>query len=129
MNHEQAVVRAFLLPVRQERYLEFLKTPKNRKKFIAVLAHFKHLDPKFATSISGSQSRSSEIVKLLVKKGSGDKCWVISENAELDAREIDLKTALQETVGRQMGTFISCIPGKLAYFEDEDGRYILERKS
>jgi len=28
-----------------------------------------------------------------------------------------------------MGTFISGIPGKLAYFEDEDGRYILERKS
>jgi hypothetical protein len=36
---------------------------------------------------------------------------------------------VQPAVGRQMGTIISCIPGKLAYFEDEDGRYILERKS
>jgi hypothetical protein len=42
---------------------------------------------------------------------------------------LGLEIALKETVGRQMGTFISCIPGKLAYFEDEDGRYILERKS
>jgi hypothetical protein len=46
-----------------------------------------------------------------------------------DGKEVNLQIALEETIGRQMGTFISCIPGKLAYFEDEDGRYILERKS
>jgi hypothetical protein len=129
MNHEQAVVRAFILPVRQERYLEFLKSPKNRKKFIGDLAHFRHLDPKFAMSISGNQSKPSALVKLLVGKGAGIKCWVISENPDLDGQEIDLEIAVKETVGRQMGTFISCIPGKLAFFEDEDGRYILERKS
>jgi len=129
VNHEEAVVHAFIIPVRRERYLEFLKSPKNRKKFISVLAHFKHLDPKFATSIAGSQSKPSALLKLLLGKGAGIKCWVISENAELDGKEIDLQTALKETVGRQMGTFISCIPGKLAYFEDEDGRFILERKS
>jgi hypothetical protein len=129
MNHERAVVQAFILPVRQERYLEFLKSPKNRKKFIDSLAHFKHLDPKFATAITGNQSNPSAIVELLVGKGAGMKCWAISENADLDGREIDLEIAVKETVGRQMGTFISCIPGKLAYFEDEDGRYILERNS
>jgi hypothetical protein len=129
MNHEEAVVQAFIIPVRRERYLEFLKSPKNRKKFINVLAHFKHLDPKFATSISGNQNNPSALLKLLLGKGAGIKCWVISENAQLDGKEIDLQTALKETVGRQMGTFISCIPGKLAYFEDEDGRFLLERKS
>jgi hypothetical protein len=129
MNHEEAVVGAFIIPVRRERYLEFLKSPKNRKKFINVLAHFKHLDPKFAKSISGNQGNPSALLKLLLGKGAGVKCWVISENAELDGKEIDLQTALAETVGRQMGTFISCVPGKLAYFEDEDGRFILERKS
>jgi len=40
---------------------------------------------------------------------------------------MELAVALKEVVGRQMGTFLSCIPGKLAYFEDEDVRYILER--
>jgi hypothetical protein len=68
MNHEDAVVRAFIIPVRQERYLEFLKSPKNRKKFINALAHFKHLDPKFATSIAGNQSNPSALVNLLVGK-------------------------------------------------------------
>jgi hypothetical protein len=127
MNHEEATIKAFIIPVRQERYLEFLKTPKKRAKFIAQLAHFKHLNQKFVVHVPGSQTNLSSLQKLLAGKGAGTKCWVISENSELDGQEIDLQTALKETVGRQMGTFISCIPGKLAYFEDEDDRCILER--
>jgi hypothetical protein len=127
MNHEEATIKAFIIPVRQERYLEFLKSPKKRAKFIAQLAHFKHLNPKFVVSIPGNQRNPSSLQKLLAGKGAGTKCWVISENSELDGQEIDLQTALEKTIGYQMGTFISCIPGKLAYFEDEDGRYILER--
>jgi hypothetical protein len=82
---------------------------------------------KFVVSIPGNQRNPSSLLKLLAGKGAGTKCWVISENSELDGQEIDLQTALEKTIGYQMGTFISCIPGKLAYFEDEDGRYILER--
>jgi hypothetical protein len=67
------------------------------------------------------------LLKLLIAKGAGSKCWVISENPQIDHREMDLGAALKETIGYQMGTFISCIPGKLAYFEDESSRYILER--
>jgi hypothetical protein len=59
--------------------------------------------------------------------GAGPKCWIISEWDKLDAREMDLETALRETIGYGMGTIISCIPGKLAYFEDEQDRYILRR--
>jgi hypothetical protein len=40
---------------------------------------------------------------------------------------MDLEAALKETIGYQMGTFISCVLGKLAYFEDEDDRFILQR--
>ncbi len=40
---------------------------------------------------------------------------------------MELEVALNETVGYQMGTLISCVPGRLAYFENEDGRWILER--
>jgi hypothetical protein len=127
MNHEESVVRAFILPNRQGRYLEFLTSQKKRLRLIAQLAHFKHLNPKFAFSIPGSQANASSLVKLLAAKGAGSKCWVISENSELDGREMDLATALKETIGYQVGTFISCIPGKLAYFEDEEKRYILER--
>jgi hypothetical protein len=127
MNHEEEVVKAFILPSRRNRYLEFLTTPKKRAKFIAQLSHFKHLNPKFALSISGRETNSASLLKLLAAKGAGSKCWVISENSQLDAREMNLEAALKETIGYGMGTIISCIPGKLAYFEDEDGRYILQR--
>jgi len=42
---------------------------------------------------------------------------------------MSLSDALLETVGMGAGTFISCVPGKLGYFELEDlsERYILER--
>jgi hypothetical protein len=101
----------------------------DRRGIIGMLAHFKHLDPKFAKGVAGSKGNSLAILKLLLGRGAGLKCWVISKNAELEGKELDLQTALEETVGRQMGTFISCIPGKLAYLADEDGRYIPERKS
>jgi hypothetical protein len=53
----------------------------------------------------------------------------MSDNSDIDNREMPLRDALSKTVAMDAGTLISCIPGKLAYFEMEgfDGRYILER--
>ena len=127
MDHEEAVIRAFIIPARRERYLEFLKSPKKRAKLRAALAHFKALNPKFAVSIPPSQQNPSSALKLLTAKGAGSRCWVISEDSQMDGQEWDLETALSATIGQGMGTFISCVPGKLAYFEDEDVRHILQR--
>ena len=82
---------------------------------------------RFAYPVPGNQSNPASLKKLLAAKGAGPKCWVISESRELDGREMDLEAALKETIGYQMGTFISCVLGKLAYFEDEDDRFILQR--
>jgi len=53
----------------------------------------------------------------------------MSSNPEIDEKEMPLREALMETIGMGMGTLISCIPGRLAYLENEDAgeRYILER--
>jgi hypothetical protein len=126
-NHEEALVKAFIDPNRRERYLEFIASPKKRVKLIKELAHFKALNPAFMVGIPTDLRNVSAIIKLLKAKGAGLKCWVISENAKLDGQELDLETAMKETVGYQMGTLISCVPGRLGYFEDEDGRCILER--
>ena len=52
---------------------------------------------------------------------------VISEDPALDQKELPLVEALEQIVGRGMGTVLSCIPGCLAFVETEDGRFILER--
>ncbi len=64
---------------------------------------------------------------LLKKFGAPDQCWVVSDERELDARRMNLNEVLEEIVGRTFATFLCCINGKLAYFENEEGRWILRR--
>ena len=124
---EAALVKAFIPARRQERFLEIIAKPKKKANLLAELSHFKALNPKFMVARHSNQVNPFAITKLLRAKGAGATCCVMSENSDLDGREMDLETALNETVGAQMGTLISCIPGRLGYFEGEDGRCILER--
>jgi hypothetical protein len=48
-------------------------------------------------------------------------CYVLSERREIDGRTMPLAAALAAVVGRGMGTVLSCIPGRLAYHESEEG--------
>ncbi len=59
--------------------------------------------------------------------GAPDTCHVISEG-RFDGQEMELLAALEETVGSGFGTVISCLPGRLGYFEGEmRERYILQK--
>ena len=127
-EHERGLMLSFIPPERRNRYLELIARPKRRQDIVESLAHFKHLDVRYLIPIPGSQSRASEILRLLRSKGAPETCYALSEASELDGREIPLSEGLAFIVGRGIGTFLSCIPGKLAYFEDEDQRWILERK-
>src|SRR6266403_1972996 len=137
-DHEQRAIRAFVLRDKQERFLGFLANPKNRKKFTESLAHFRWFDERFTTPISWKVDPNlklwerhvqgiENIYRLLKSKGAGLTCWAISEDPEIDGRELDLRAALEHVNGRQIGTILSCVPGKLAYFESEDDRLLLAR--
>jgi hypothetical protein len=92
------------------------------------LAHFKALDPKCILPIPPSQQNPSSVEESLAAKEAGSRCSVISENSKIDAREFDLRKARNETIAIGMGTIISCVAGKLGYFEHEGVRYTLERQ-
>jgi len=137
-EHEQAAIRAFVHRDKQERFLGFLANPKNRKKFTESLAHFRWFDRQYATPLPWKVDPKlkpgerhvqgiDDICRLLKSKGAGATCWVMSEDRELDARKLDLRTALEHINGRQIGTLLSCVPGKLAYFESEDEALLLVR--
>ncbi len=96
-----------------------LLNPKKRKKFTLQLAHCKHLDARFMFEITGAQSHPPDIERLLRSKGAPVDCYVISEYSEWDGKFMPLAAALKGVVGYDMGTVVSCIPGKLAYYEDE----------
>ncbi len=137
-DHEPAVIRAFVQRDKQERFLGFLGNPKNRKKFTGSLSHFRWFEPKFATPIAWKFDPKlklwdrhvqgiENICRLLTSKGAGLTCWAISEDAEIDGRELDLSAAIEHVSGRQIGTILYCVPGKLTYFEGEDEAPLLAR--
>jgi hypothetical protein len=51
----------------------------------------------------------------------------MSEQTELDGSLMPVADALNRVVGHGCGTFLSCVPGKLGYYEGEDPeeRYLL----
>jgi hypothetical protein len=127
MNHEEDLIKAFFEPTKRERYLEMIAKPKKRKKFLLELAHFKALDPRYCFAIPKAEHTAEQIAAFLTRKGAPQTCWVTSESSDLDGKEMPLLEALKRVRGYQTGTFLSCVLRKLAYFEDEDDRWILER--
>jgi len=129
VEDEELLIRAFIRPERKSRLLELLASPKGRKKLRASLAHFRDLDMRFAQTLLPSKNGAGDIEATLRAKGAPDTCHILSESAALDGRDMSLGLALAEIVGRGMGAFVSCIPGKLGYFESEESgeRYILAR--
>src|SRR5262245_14907085 len=115
--HEEGLIRAFIRPERRARLRELLGSAKGRVKLRRALAHFADLDPRYALPIPPSNHQARDIESILRSKGAPDTCHVLAEAAELDGREMKLISALEAIVGRGMGALVSCVPGKLGYFE------------
>lgn len=127
MTEEEQLVHSFFLPERRGRYAEFLVSPKNRHKFISELAHFRGLDERYKHSIPPAKQTAEGITGVLRQAGATMSCLAISDYKEIDGARLPLCEALATVLGRTSGTFLSCKPGILAYFENEDGRWILKR--
>lgn len=128
LNPEEATVRAFIERSRQERCLYLLADQKRRKKFTGKLSHFKWLDVRFVKAIPSSTAHTAaEIAAFLRSKGASERVWVISQRSAIDGQELGLEAALEAVWGSDWGTFISCVPGRLAYFNEEEGSFLLKR--
>ena len=127
MQKEHSLIAAFVKRSKRNRYREILSDPRLRHKFTSKLAHFSDFDPKYRLSIPSDKLCVDNIVLELQKRQSPNVVFAISEDPALDQKELPLVEALKHIVGRGMGTVLSCIPGRLAFVETEDERFILER--
>ncbi|MGB6384013.1 MAG: hypothetical protein WBE45_14575 [Terriglobales bacterium] len=128
--HEQAFVESFVQRARRERVRLAFANPKKRRKFINEFAlHGTYiLAPECLRSIKPNQQHQDSIYAILRSLGAPDSCYLISEDNNLDGKEMELSAALKQIVGYGMGTVISCLPGQLGYFEGElRERYILQK--
>jgi hypothetical protein len=127
--HEEMFARAFVAPPKRERYLALLSSAKGRKKVLNSLHHIHDLDARYAVRVLSSDQTVEGVLEALLGKGAPELCYVISDDPDVDQREMSLKDAIETVHGSNFGTVVSCIPGKLAYVETEDAtfRYILAR--
>ncbi len=125
--HEEAFVKGFVDPGRRERFLEALANPKKREVFNDQLHHPKQnfISAEYRVSIAPAQHFTRFPVPRLRKFGAPEECWVFGNS--IDGRQMKLEDALDAVVGQRSGTIVSCVPGRLAFFENEDERVILHR--
>jgi hypothetical protein len=130
-EHEVGFVNSFMVPERRARALELLGQPKTRRKQLQRLDHSPDLDARFCTRITPGRQSQADIEDLLRKRGAPDKAYILSSHPKLDAQQLPLREALASVVGFGFGSVISCVPGRLAYYEGESAgeRYVLERNA
>ena len=128
-QHEQGLAR-FLIGEWRARFRESLAPAKRRDVLRSQLPHLSHLDARFARPVPVEDQSAAAIGAQLRGKGAGERCYLLSEDPELDGRELELETALVQIVDGEsrFATFVSCVPAKLAYFHGEEpaNRYLLE---
>jgi len=125
--NEHSLIAAFVKRSKRDRYREILSNPRLRHKFTNQLAHFTDFDPKYRLPIPSNKLFVNNIALELQRRHSPKIVFAISEDPALDQKEVPLVEALKQIVGQGMGTVLSCIPGRLAFVETEDERFILER--
>ena len=89
------------------------------------LNHCRDLDARFARALPSN----AHVYELLVSRNAPQTCYVVSDNKQIDGREMELSDAIEQTKLGGWGTLIGCIPSRLAYYYDECGerQMILER--
>ena len=119
MEHERLLISAFVIKERQERYINLIATKKGRVKFRTYIPHFRDLNVKFSIPLPSLQL-DSQLHDLLKAEGAFDTCYVISENSRYDMQSLSIAIATKQFFNSGIAFFLSCIPGKLVYYEGED---------
>jgi hypothetical protein len=115
-THENGLA-LFVIPAKRARFRESLGSPRRRKKLLGQLDHFDHLDEKWATE--APLGSPDDVAANLRSRGAPETCHVVSSDEDLDGRELPLLAALAAIEQGYSGTFVSCVPGRLAYFRSE----------
>jgi hypothetical protein len=130
MNPHKAGIRSFVVKNKRDRFTEGISNLRIRRKLLNQLAHNNNLiDEKYAIVSSKALLTVKQLYDQLLSMGSPAQVYIVSENVDLDQKLMNLNAALKEIRWSGYGTVISCIPGKLAYYEGEEEHFILQVNS
>lgn len=103
---EQATVRAFIIPERRDRWLCGLRNPKQRRKITDRLPHCHDFELRHMHRLPHGEQTASGVLAELTRRGAPSACHVISEDGDLDGKDLSLADALAEVVGTINGTLL-----------------------
>ena len=128
---EHQIINAFVIKRKKERALFELKDSEKRDNFIWDIEEY--FDSRYVFQIEQHIASSQELYKILRAHGAPDMCYAMGIYApDYDGKIIGLREALNLSF-RRGPVLLSCIHGKLAYYEAHpqcviSPRYILARK-
>lgn len=130
MNEHERGFLTFLVEPTRRRVEALLELgPKRRGDVRSLLDHAVRIDPSSSRHVTGTEAFAGPIEAALREAGAPASCYVLAADSELDGSEMRLREALEAVVGSGEGAFVSCIPGRLDFYEggEIDCSYILSR--
>jgi hypothetical protein len=126
-NSDVEMLLPFLREDRRSRWRELFPRPRGRKKLLATLWNGDDLDRDLLVKVDPSERSVEQLSVRLRSLGAPTMCHLISARSNLDGQDLDLISALRLVLNLAPGTIICCVPGKLAYYENDDrnGNYII----
>jgi hypothetical protein len=130
MNEHERGFLDFLAEPTKRRMATLLELGGKRRADVrAMLDHSVRLHPLSCKHLTGSEADVTSVAAALRELGAPATCFVVSADSNLDGREMPLGDALNSVVSMGNGAFVSCIPGRLGFYEYEDMKssYLLSR--
>jgi len=130
MNDHERGLLVFLAEPSRRRIETLLELGEKRRADARSLLHNAiHLDQRYAQHLTGSDAFSASVEVMLRKKGAPATCYVFAAGSDLDERELPLGDALDAIIGAGDGALVSCIPGRLGFYESASMKssYLLQR--
>ena len=130
MNDHERGFLAFLAEPTRRRMETLLELGEKRRGDVrGLLDHSVRLAAGFAEHVTGSDAFPGPVDAMLRARGAPSTCYVLAASSALDGREMPLREALDAIIGISGGAYVSCIPGRLGFYEYEDVKasYLLSR--
>lgn len=127
---EIEMILPFLREDRRSRWTELFPRPKGRKKLLKTLWNGEDFDRNLMIQVDPSERTVQRLSLRLRNLGASTLSHIISARPGLDGKDLDLISALEMVLNLAPGTIVCCVPGELAYYENDDknGNYIILRR-
>jgi hypothetical protein len=115
---EIKVIEKFVIKDKQERYIQFVSSGKNRKKLLNDLPHFGFFNWQLLEEVEGTET---QVIHERLKQIRGNKsnCYIICENSDLDQKQLSINDALGRTINSDQATILVFGDAELIYYEGE----------